>query len=53
MPDIRLHPADKTRFECPECGHYLPVDPWTECERCGAHLTITVTVEAPAINENY
>jgi len=46
---IRTHPGDRSRFECPECGHHLPVDGWTECEKCGAHLEVTVTVEASGV----
>lgn len=35
---------------CPECGTYLPIDAYTECSNCGAHLRVKVAVEAPAIS---
>jgi predicted RNA-binding Zn-ribbon protein involved in translation (DUF1610 family) len=47
--DIRLYPGDRSRFHCPECGEVLPVDSWTECQRCGAHLNVQVEVEAPGV----
>ena len=43
-------PGWAKRVECPECGHLLPLDSWTECDRCGAHLSLKWEVEAPAID---
>jgi len=34
------------KMECPECGHLLPPDGHTECDRCGAHLELMVRVHA-------
>lgn len=34
-------------MECPECGRGLPIDQWTKCDRCGAHLSLKVGVEVP------
>jgi DNA-directed RNA polymerase subunit RPC12/RpoP len=43
-----LHEAGLGRkMECPECGHLLPPDGHTECDRCGAHLELMVRVHAP------
>jgi DNA-directed RNA polymerase subunit RPC12/RpoP len=39
----------RDRASCPECGHRLPVDERTECDRCGAHLTLVWRVDAPAV----
>jgi rRNA maturation endonuclease Nob1 len=39
------------RLVCPECGHLLPVDNYTECDRCGAHIELQAVVHAPAIDE--
>jgi hypothetical protein len=36
------------RMECPECGRLLPIDNWTECDRCGAWLSLKIEVEVPA-----
>lgn len=41
-------PRNCERLLCPECGRRLPVDEWTECDRCGAHLSLKWEVEAPA-----
>lgn len=59
MTDIRdaqldIVPRDRKiekRLICPECNHSLPVDERTECDRCGAHLRLKVSVEAPAIGQ--
>ena len=43
--------TDKTRMRCPECGHLLPIDSWTECDRCGAHLSVHIRVEVEGIDD--
>ena len=40
--------AEGARLKCPECRHHLPLHGWTECDRCGAYLSLKVEVEAPA-----
>jgi len=49
LRDIRiLHESGLgRRMECPECGHLLPPDDYTECDRCGAHIALKCEVVAP------
>lgn len=40
------------RFLCPECENsYLPFDPYTECDNCGAHLELYVKTVAPPVTD--
>jgi len=42
----------KRRFICPECeDSYLPLDEYTECDNCGAHLELYVKTVAPSISD--
>jgi hypothetical protein len=53
MSDERLirDPRDrKWKIEC-ECGHFLPMDTYTECSKCGAHYRVELKQEAPPIAE--
>jgi len=51
---IRLtpRPRDGRRLMlCPECDHRLPIDHVTECDNCGAWLTVFVRTEVPPAGE--
>lgn len=39
-------------MKCPECDHRLPIDAYTECDNCGAHLEVKVETVVGAIGEN-
>lgn len=50
---IELRPSPFTRNQkmlCPACGHRLPIDRWTECDRCGAHIRLETVIEAPPLS---
>lgn len=39
------------RLVCPHCQRGLPVDEYTECDQCGAHLRLCVRTTAPPVGE--
>jgi len=41
------HSRTTDRVVCPHCGNLLPVDEYTECDQCGAHLKLCVKTVAP------
>lgn len=43
----------RQRMKCPFCNHGLPVVERTECDRCGAHLRLTIEAIAPPVGEGY
>jgi primosomal protein N' len=40
-------PRNRKRLFCPECDHRLPIDSFTECDQCGAHLSLKWEIEVP------
>jgi hypothetical protein len=46
-----LHEAGTgRRMECPYCGRLLPIDGYTECDRCGAHIEVGVRLVAEGVD---
>lgn len=48
--DLKLAPLTARmtkRIRCPHCDQPLPVDEYTECDQCGAHLELCVKTVAP------
>jgi len=48
--DLRQTPRHSRTTDwmvCPHCGNLLPVDEYTECGQCGAHLELCVKTVAP------
>lgn len=45
----RIRPGASSMV-CPECGHELPLDTHTKCDRCGAHLELMYEVHVPGMD---
>jgi len=44
---VALTTRTTDRMRCPHCDQSLPVDEYTECDQCGAHLKLCVKTVAP------
>lgn len=45
-----IHVGDHRQIHC-DCGRWLPLDVWTECDRCGAHYEVQIKQTAPPVEE--
>lgn len=42
--------GDKHQISC-DCGRWLSVDSYTECDRCGAHYELSIEQTVPPIED--